>query len=346
MPGEHLLRVASAGEYELRLTPLGPPDPDAEREPNNDAAFAEPLRLSRERVVGRLPSLGDRDVFRFSLAGPERIAITATPPADGGIDLSVENRRTTTSGVRSPGSRIPSRLDLLLGPGDYEVVLANGGGASGSEGRYELVLERGDPLAERDDAEPNDIVQRASPIPPSLVVRGTGSAIGDTDWYALPPIEPGTRVRVTFTGEVGSAALSDGVADVPVSLDPTTGVLEDDGSLGATPRFLRVGVYGDYEAVLEIDGVAAAPDSLPLPVRMTVTPHADSVAAYWPTGQRLTAEVTLANAGWRPLDLALDTLTSHIAWSATLDETLRDAGSRRVGGAADLDPRAARRVGG
>ena len=94
VPGDHLLRVSSAGEYELHLIPIGPPDADAEREPNNDTAFAEPLRLSRERVVGRLPVASDRDVFRFSIAGPERIAITVTPPSDGAIDLSVETRRS------------------------------------------------------------------------------------------------------------------------------------------------------------------------------------------------------------------------------------------------------------
>ena len=163
VPGEHLLEVQGSGEYAIRLTPLGPPDPDAEREPNDTNVFAEPVRLSRSRIVGRLPTPSDRDVFRFSLAGEERVAIEVAPPPDLAIDLGIETRRMAVGRVRSAGPGIASRLDLVLGPGDYEVILGNAGGAQGSTDRYELRLERGDPLALRDDAEPNDIVETLEP---------------------------------------------------------------------------------------------------------------------------------------------------------------------------------------
>ena len=49
-PGEHWFRIAgSGGEYTLHLTPLGPPDPAAEREPNDDEAHAEVLLVGAER---------------------------------------------------------------------------------------------------------------------------------------------------------------------------------------------------------------------------------------------------------------------------------------------------------
>ena len=69
VPGEHLLEVVGTGEYAIRLTPLGPPDPDAEREPNDSAVFAEPIPLSQvaghrsprdTRRSGRLPLLARR----------------------------------------------------------------------------------------------------------------------------------------------------------------------------------------------------------------------------------------------------------------------------------------------
>ena len=52
----------------------------------------------------------------------------------------------TVAGVRSPGPGIASSLDLLLGPGDYEVVLANAGGSTGDEERYELRLDARGPI--------------------------------------------------------------------------------------------------------------------------------------------------------------------------------------------------------
>ena len=333
VPGEHLLEVVGTGEYAVRLTPLGPPDPDAEREPNDSAVFAEPISLSRSRVIGRLATPADRDVFRFSLDGPERVALALTPPADTGIDLGVETRRTTVAGVRSPGPGIASGLDLLLGPGDYEVILANAGGSTGDEERYELRLTRGDPFALRDDAEPNDIVEHASPIGPNLIVSGTGQVNGDVDWYELPVVEPGEGVQVTITGDIGGAVLSDGMSDLSPTLDPASGVIAADASLGLAPRYLRILAYGGYEADVQIDGRDPVPAPLPLPVAMTVTPAVDAVAAYWPTGQRVAVDVELTNAGWRPVDLSMDTLTSHHGWVATAERstvTLEPGGTTHV----------------
>ena len=346
VPGEHLLEVVGTGEYAVRLTPLGPPDPDAEREPNDSAVFAEPISLSRSRIIGRLATPADRDVFRFSIDGPERVALELTPPADTGIDLGVETRRMNVAGVRSPGPGIASGLDLLLGPGDYEVVLSNAGGSTGDEERYELRLTRGDPFALRDDAEPNDIVEHASPIDPSLDVSGTGQANGDADWYELPVVEPGQGVRVTITGDIGGAALSDGVNDLSPSFDAATGVIAADASLGLAPRYLRILAYGDYEAAVEIDGRDAVPAPLPLPVVMTVTPAEDVVAAYWPTGQRVAVDVELTNAGWRPVDLSLDTLTSHHGWVGDGGATDGHARARRDDQRPAHPRRAARRLGG
>ena len=74
VPGTHWVSVAGAGDYELRVVPLGPPDPQGEREPNNDATRGQPLPLTEART-GRLAEAEDIDVYRFSLAATERISL-------------------------------------------------------------------------------------------------------------------------------------------------------------------------------------------------------------------------------------------------------------------------------
>ena len=53
----------------------------------------------------------------------------------------------------------------------------------------------------------------------------------------------------------------------------------------------------------------------------TTTPE---VAAYWPSGQRVAAELTLTNTGTRPESISLDALTSHYAWSVLLGQATLD----------------------
>ena len=45
VPGDHWVRIDAAGDYSLTLKPLGPPDPNGEREPNDSPTDAEPLAL-------------------------------------------------------------------------------------------------------------------------------------------------------------------------------------------------------------------------------------------------------------------------------------------------------------
>ena len=91
IPGDHWLRVdGSDGDYSLVLTPLGPPDPNGEREPNNRSINAEPLVVGSVRT-GRLPSPQDADVFRLTVDTPDHLRVTVTPPADGSINLRLES---------------------------------------------------------------------------------------------------------------------------------------------------------------------------------------------------------------------------------------------------------------
>ena len=103
--GEHLFQVTSdGGEYSLTLTPRGPPDPDAEREPNNDSTRAQPLLLDQQ-VTGRLPGSSDVDVYRFSLTAVEHVRLRLTAPVDGAIVASLLSSGMTVAGQTGSGHR-------------------------------------------------------------------------------------------------------------------------------------------------------------------------------------------------------------------------------------------------
>lgn len=162
--GDHLLTVTGDGPYALTLTDLGELDPTAEAEPNDTPEWAERLAWGTDRH-GRLATPADVDVYRFSLAAPEHVVITAVPDdavggdvAAGGLVLGEPQRdadprglvdmelvSATTSLARAPGTNdgAPTVLDVLLPPGDHEVWLRTGtrGGAG-----YSLRLERADPF--------------------------------------------------------------------------------------------------------------------------------------------------------------------------------------------------------
>ncbi len=202
--GDHLLTLAAQGEYTLALTPLGPPDPAAEHEPNDDTDHAGHLAFGGSRT-GRLPVAEDVDVFRFSLSAPEHIIATVDPPSGGSIGLEVTSAGSSLAQVEPGPAGGPTVFDGSLPEGDYELRLHTG---AMSDGEYAVRLERADPFV-------------------------TGST----------PAAPG------------------------------------------------------------------------LPVTLSLTTSPSEVAAYWRDGQRVPATLTIENTGGAGLALALDTLTSHHAWT-------------------------------
>jgi hypothetical protein len=315
VPGEHWFRVEADGDYRIAVKALGPPDPNAELEPNNDAAHAQGYRSGRTDVVGRLPSSRDTDVYRFSLAATERLRLVVEPPQDGAVDLRLEGSAETLATRRAGDPGVPTEADVLLEAGDYEVWLTPG---VPSTGRYRFRIERGDPLATVSDEEPNDDVGHASPFPMSLVATGDLPSGDAGDWYSLPPIDPTTPITVRVTAGT-SASLSDGSSDIGGSWDDSGRVLTVDGASGLVPRFLRVSGSGPYQVSVEAAGLTAVPPPPPLPVTAALTLDSATVAAYWPDGQQLTGTIELTGTGEGPTTVDLDTLTSHFAWRADVD---------------------------
>jgi hypothetical protein len=143
-PGEHWFRVKGEGDYTLRLTPLGPPDPFAEREPNDSPAFAEPIRIGEERT-GRLAVGSDVDLSRLSVTANEHLRFHLQRPPQGWVEMGISGPQGWLLAPYDdpPGAGETSAHDLFLPAGDYEIRLATRGGA---EGRYRLLVERLDPF--------------------------------------------------------------------------------------------------------------------------------------------------------------------------------------------------------
>jgi Mg-chelatase subunit ChlD len=142
VPGDHWVRIDGIGDYSLRLTPQGPPDPNAEHEPNNDSASAEPLAIGKPRI-GRLVSPNDVDISRFSLAAAEHLHLTLTPPSDGSVTYRLYQANTEVGAQRTAEVGVPINADFVLPAGDYELWLQPG---QVSRGRYTVQLDRTDPF--------------------------------------------------------------------------------------------------------------------------------------------------------------------------------------------------------
>ena len=145
-PGDHWLWLAGdEGEYTLRLTPLGVPDPRREREPNDDDLHAEALQFGALRL-GRLPTFEDQDVYRFTVGGQLRALLDLQlPEGVGRIHVGIwrdGSERLTYQ--TEPGARRLSRF-LLLGRGDYQLAIRLETGAC--EELYQLRLTLADPFA-------------------------------------------------------------------------------------------------------------------------------------------------------------------------------------------------------
>jgi hypothetical protein len=112
IPGDHWFRVHGSGDYTLAMTPLGPPIPGGEREPNNDLAVAEPLPIGGS-MTGRIGTASDWDVYRFSLASPSSSTSCCLPETMP--SASAARRRRTATESRCTG-RIPSTWPSTRSP--------------------------------------------------------------------------------------------------------------------------------------------------------------------------------------------------------------------------------------
>ncbi len=322
VPGAHRFRVRTCeGEYQLRLFPLGPPDTDGEREPNNDDVRAEAYEIGAQRT-GRLTTDEDLDHFRFTLAAPQLIHLRLTQPNDAQIDLRLYTGGTEVFRQYAPEPGADLELDLWLLAGDYLLRLAP---RAVSEGTYQLSTERLDPFDVPADAEPNDQPGMARMAPASLAWQGTrAGANEDTDGYWLPELAAPGPIRIRVDDERPSVRLYSDRARgerVPLEQDEDGVFVAAEPPL-AVPLYLELHTEDDYAIELEAPGWPMAIAAPERSVQVELELGADEVAAYWPEGQRVDGAIRLTNRGAEDLDLRLETASSHYAW-----ELLPEAGA-------------------
>jgi Mg-chelatase subunit ChlD len=316
IPGDHWFALGGSGEYELALTPLGPPVPGGEREPNSTLANANSLPMDGS-ITGRLGTATDLDYYRFSLDAPDHVRVTLEPPPGATLAVWPEGDTSLITSSRVARDGKAAVLDLLLPAGDHAFSVT---GAANSE-RYRLSLERQDPFRLALDQEPNDNPVQARPIPPNLRVEGTVDEGDVGDWYRLEPLPQPGELTLRTEGAIRSLVIDDGSLQTPLTA-------AGDGSTYHSPpspagASLIVGVVADGPYAIQVEpgstGLAAAERPAEAPIELALTPTVSEVAAFEEPGQRVAAALSLTNPGSDPLDLVLDAVTSHPDWRVELE---------------------------
>ena len=336
LPGTHYVemrRSNTPGDYTLRAVPLGPPDPLAEREPNNDKEQAHRLTFGVTRT-GHLFERRDYDYYRFSLGAEEQVLVQLVPPP-GVKPRLFFNVQSPGGGVTDfagiEGDTLGTKLvyRAKLDPGEYIVEVLSMEG--GSDRAYALRLDRLDPFAVPTDLEPNDALEQARPLPRDLIAEGhAGEHRRDRDWYRLPALTAETQIVVTPSADVlDHFNLNNAIILYDEGASRVSGFgwnREDSvytGTLPAnTPLYAQVLGEGPYRFEFAFDpGPGPTPLPAVLPVAMTMPPGPHTVAAYWHEGQRVELPVTLENQGSRRQTLTLEAVSSHPIWQPQLAQT-------------------------
>ena len=138
LPGTHHIQVkGNEGSYVLRVLPLGQPNPDFEREPNDDIGHAQILNFGQTRT-GLLENKSADDYYRFQLTNNGNIRLAIEPPADGQILVYMSGKNITTQRIAEDIGK-PAVIEGLFPPGDYSVQLR---AQTPSDAEYRLKLER------------------------------------------------------------------------------------------------------------------------------------------------------------------------------------------------------------
>ena len=165
-------------------------------------------------------------------------------------------------------------------------------------------------------------------MPPSGTVSGTAQSTSDTDWYTLAPSADGAPLRIAAEGDIAALAVHDGVYEQTLFLEPDGATYASGPVTLGVPLSLRVSAVGPYtirlagsEPQASAGGAAAG---LQADLALKATLSDPTVAAWWPTGQRLAGIVQLTNAGDEDLDVTLEGLASDRGWQLGLSpETVR-----------------------
>jgi hypothetical protein len=321
LPGVHHLSIKGkdGGKYTLLARPQGQPNPNGEREPNNDTKHMQHLAMGQTRI-GLLADEDDKDYYRFFLGNRDRIRLTIQPPPDGSVQPALYWYSSLMKELRAPAVGEPIVLDGLFPPGDYHIALAP---RETSEAEYTLSLERLPRFGCAIDCEPNDNPAFANPISANLVVEGVAGDWRDRDIYALPVRDEPTEWTLKVTPQQTPKISRQSLAQSVLELDRDAGIFRGTVPAGeAYYLFVPGNRKQPYRIELDYPGSdkVEPPESPPLP-GLTLNLADREVAAYRRNGQRLAGNLVVRNESGSPQMLELAATTSDYRWTVELEQT-------------------------
>lgn len=319
MPGQHFIAVHGEPDtdYTLLARPLGPPDPDGEREPNDVAAQMQRLEMGQRRN-GLLASPKDIDMYRFVLFDWDRIRLTVEPPADGDVFAHFYWDYPDYFARGAGGVGTPLVYEGLMPPGEYVVSLSP---QQISDAEYHVSLERLDRFACPVDCEPNSNPALARPVPPSMVIEGQNGGWDSYDVYALPVSDESRELLIRADQEYRLTVTAANQTDNLVAWDAQAGGFR--GTIPAdTMTYLDIRRATDgYRLELEFaDSPAPLDNTAPLAAEIDLELGAGTVKAYRKYGQRIDGTLRLSNTGTKAESLEVESATSDRRWQVELEQ--------------------------
>lgn len=333
MPGQHFLRVSGSkdADYTVLARALGAPDPNGEREPNDDDFRMQPLGVGQTRT-GLLSELQDQDRYRFFLAHRDHVRLTVQPPADGTIEPQIYwyGDQLAIGAKGKPGE--PMTLAGVFPPGDYHVVLAP---KKASDAEYRLSLERLPRFSCAADCEPSDLsnLYQVSPLPADGVLEGRSGEWRDTDSYALPLLTQPTELFIRSAEPVRVSLGLHRLNTKAMTYDKASGGFRTTVPAGGPYQLLVESGDAPYRLELEFVNGPTLQSPAPLPADMQLAFDAPAVSAYRMHGQQVAGRLEIQNRGNAPLALNLEAVTSDYRWQVALDN---DKASVAPGGRASI----------
>lgn len=318
LPGEHYVRVSGedGADYTLLARPLGPPDANGEREPNDDTSRMQRLAVGQTRT-GLLSDANDADYYRFFLANWDHVKLTVAPPVDGIVaphlywydDLLAQ-------GIPSEKGEAIS-LEGVYPPGDYYVRLE---AKEPSDAEYRLSLERLPRYSCPADCEPNGMSQiyLAAPLPPDLVLEGEAGQWRDEDVYQLPELPEASELRLLTDDSRGRISLGrDRRNRERLAYDAARGAYVTTVPAGG-PYRLFIESRGEYRLELELDNGPPPLRDASLDAELSLTLSPAAVSAFRTYGQHIAGHLTIANRAATALSARLEATTSDYRWRVAL----------------------------
>jgi len=321
LPGRHFISVRGrdGGSYTLLARALGPPDPNAEIEPN-DQSNMQRLAFGQTRI-GTLSEPNDRDHYRFFLANREHIRLTIQPPPDGSIDAYLYWYGVGLAGSKSVANGEAVSIEGQFQPGDYSFWISP---RQVSDAEYSIRLERLPRFSCPADCEPNGLNSRlfqAAPLPPDLVLQGRSGDWGDWDYYQLPAFDTPTELVVHASEPVFELAIGTLTSKRErLDFDAEQGVYRVTVPAGEAQRLMLDSRQKDYRLQLELPGGQIMPLAQVLQADMRLGLDHDKVSAFRTDGQQVHGQLEVSNNSGTVLQLELEAVTSDYRWRVTLDQ--------------------------